>query len=196
MARTAEFDRQEVLQRALDIFWQEGYCKCSVARLVEATGLKPGSLYAAFGSKEGLFLAALEFYGRQSVRRLQACLDSADSPLQGIRTFIDQIGERVLNREQQRGCFLVNSVLEFSPGREAVNRVVETFFSTIESLFVSALKKSAEAGELPPDQNPAALAKYLLVNIWGLQVLARTNPDEETVQAVLERIIAGLTASD
>jgi len=196
MARTAEFDRQEVLQRALDIFWQEGYCKCSVARLVEATGLKPGSLYAAFGSKEGLFLAVLEFYGRQSVKRLQTCLDNADSPLQGIRKFIDQIGERVLNSEQQRGCFLVNSVLEFSPGREAVNRVVETFFSTIESLFVSALKKSAEAGELPPDQNPAALAKYLLVNIWGLQVLARTNPDEETVQAVLERIFASFTASD
>ncbi len=192
MARNIEFDRKEVLQKALEIFWRDGYCKCSIARLVDATRLQPGSLYAAFKSKEGLFLATLEYYGRQSVKNLQACLESTETPLQGIRKFIEKIGDTILNRGEQRGCFLVNTVLEFSPQKEAINHQVDKYFQAIESLLFSALQTALDRGELSPDRDPEVLAKYLMVNIWGLQVLAKTNPEKIIIQKIVDQITATL----
>jgi len=57
MARPIEFDREEVLQKAIGVFWQKGYSATSIKNLVEATGLQPGSIYAAFGDKRGLFFS-------------------------------------------------------------------------------------------------------------------------------------------
>lgn len=194
MARTIEFDREEVLQKALDVFWREGYCKCSISSLVKATHLQPGSLYAAFNSKEGLFLATLAYYGRQSIERLQVCLDMAETPLQGVRKFIENIGETILRKQDQRGCFLVNTVLELSPGRKTINAEVNKYFNAIEAHLFAALVAAHDAGELSPNRNPAVLAKYLMVNIWGLQVLAKTKPDPESVRALLDQIGESLRA--
>ena len=196
MARTVEFDREEVLQKAMDVFWQNGYCKCSISSLVRATNLKPGSIYAAFNSKEGLFLATLEYYGQQSIKKLQSCLDTADTPLQGVRKFIEKIGETILSGTEKRGCFLVNTVLELSPGKATVNKDVNQYLEAIESMIHSALVAAREQGELPPEQDPEVLAKYLMVNIWGLQVLAKTNPDSESVRSVLDQILASLQSRE
>ncbi len=196
MARTVEFDREEVLQKAMDVFWQNGYCKCSISSLVSATNLKPGSIYAAFNSKEGLFLATLEYYGQQSIKKLQSCLDTADTPLQGVRKFIERIGETILSGTEKRGCFLVNTVLELSPGKATVNKDVNKYLKAIESMIHSALVAAYEQGELPPEQDPEVLAKYLMVNIWGLQVLAKTNPDSESVRSVLDQILTSLQSRE
>ncbi|RUM38297.1 MAG: hypothetical protein DSY57_02765 [Desulfobulbus sp.] len=193
MARSIEFDREEVIQKALEIFWQEGYCNCSVSRLVEATHLQPGSLYGAFKSKEGLFLAALNYYGQQSITNLRLCLESAATPLQGIRTFIEKIGESIVSGKRQCGCFLVNTMLEFSPEKDAIKQEVNKYFQDIESMLRSALVSAHKAGELPPDRDPEALAKYLMVSIWGLQVLAKTNPDEKSINSVIDQILSILT---
>lgn len=192
MARTAEFNREEVLQKAMDTFWEGGYCKSSMSRLVSATHLQPGSIYAAFNSKEGLFLAALEYYGQQSVEKLQNCLNQANTSLNGVKKFIEMIGEGILSRKQQPGCFLVNTVLEISPGKTAINQEVNKHLKAIESHLFSALVSAHEAGELPPNKDPKVLAKYLMTNIWGLQVLAKTNPDKASVRAILDQILASL----
>lgn len=192
MARTVEFDRDEVLQKAMDVFWQSGYCKCSISSLVDATRLQPGSIYAAFQSKEGLFLAALEYYGQQSIKKLQSCLDRADTPLQGVRRFIEKIGETIVDGADKRGCFLVNTVLELSPEKMTVSTDVNKYLAAIESLIHSALVAAHEQGELAKDQDPEALAKYLMVTIWGLQVLAKTSPENENVNAVLAQILTSL----
>ncbi|MBD3610778.1 MAG: helix-turn-helix transcriptional regulator, partial [Gammaproteobacteria bacterium] len=78
MARPVEFEMDTVLQKAMDTFWEHGYSATSMSNLVEVTGLKPGSIYAAFGSKEGLFLSAIDKYGQRSVKRLQALIEQAD----------------------------------------------------------------------------------------------------------------------
>lgn len=190
MARTVEFDREDILQKAMDVFWQEGYCKSSVSCLVAATKLKPGSIYAAFGSKEGLFLAALDLYSQQSIQKLTSCLKIADTPLQGLRVFIETIVEGMLGSKEQRGCFLVNTVLEISPGKTIINTAVKKHLKAIESHLVSALSRAKDEGELAADQNPEVLAQYILVNIWGLQVLAKTKPDNDTIRSMLAQILS------
>lgn len=192
MARTVSFDREEVLQKAMDVFWQEGYCKCSIASLVEATGLQPGSIYGAFGSKEGLFLATLEYYGRQSLHKLQGHLDGSDSPLEGIRTFFGVVGNVLMDEEEQRGCFLVNTVLELAPGNSRINQAVKTHFNDMEAILRNSLENACARGECSFPKKPEIMAKYLMVNLWGLQVFAKTHPHKDVIGGVIEQILTAL----
>jgi len=143
----------------------------------------------AFGSKEALFLATLEHYSQHSIQKLQDCLKKSDTPLKGVRTFIETIVEGMMSCKEQRGCFLVNTVLEISPGKTLINEIVQKHLKATEAHLVAALTDALEAGELSPNQNPEVLAKYLLVNIWSLQVLAKTNPDSESVKSMLAQIL-------
>jgi len=87
------FDREEVLAQATAVFWAHGYGDTSISRLVEATHLQPGSLYAAFESKEGLFLATLDHYAGQTLAHLHATLAAAPDPLQGVRRFVGGLAD-------------------------------------------------------------------------------------------------------
>ncbi len=192
MARTACFDREDVLQKAMNVFWQEGYCKCSITSLVEATGLQPGSIYGAFGSKEGLFLATLEYYSQQSRKKLKKSLEAAGSALDGIRFFFGIVGDVLMDEQEQRGCFLVNTVLEISPDNASIHKAVKTHFEGMESLLLDSLDKALKAGELASSKNPEILARYLMVSLWGLQVFAKTRPDREVIGGVITQILTTL----
>lgn len=124
MSRTIAFNRNEVLQKAMDVFWKDGYSKSSISSLVTATNLKPGSIYAAFDSKEGLFLAVLDNYAENFIASLQITLGQANTPLQGIKTLLENITEEILANNQQLGCFLVNTVLETSPDNTLIIQAV------------------------------------------------------------------------
>lgn len=191
MARTIEFSRDDVLQNATELFWQKGYCMTSIPNLVEATKLNPGSIYAAFKSKEGLFIAALEHYGQCGVMQLQETLANADTPLKGVRTFMQNIAATVTDKNQ-RGCFLINTVLEMSSQYPKVQKEVEKQLNGIEVELQKALKSAHESGELSDNQIPEVLAKYLMVNIWGLRVLAKTNSDKSNVAPILDQVLASL----
>ena len=189
MARTIEFDRDEVLQNAVDIFWQDGYCMTSVSNLVAATHLNPGSIYSAFKSKEGLFMAALDYYGQRSIDKAQRYIDEATTPLVGVKTFLEKLADEMMSDKKQRGCFLVNTVLEMSSHNSKIQDQVNKQLNSIESLLLSALKSAQASGELSADKNPVVLAKYLLVNIWGLRVLAKTDASKNDIEANLEQLL-------
>lgn len=190
MARPAEFKREEVLGKAMQAFWDQGYRGTSMADLVEVTDLKPGSLYAAFHSKEGLFLAVLDHYGERSVARVEQTLKQADSPLQGIRSYFRQLAEDAAKPGGRRSCLLVNTVLELSRQNERVQARVNRHLDKIEGLFRHALEDAQANGELAPDKDPVALAAFLMANIWGLRVLAGATPSPARVQAVVNQLLA------
>jgi TetR/AcrR family transcriptional repressor of nem operon len=105
VARKSEFDREYVLENAMTVFWEDGYCQTSMSKLVEVTGLNPGSIYSAFKSKEGLFSSSLERYGKRSVESLRQCLDQAATPLQGIKAFFNQLATKSLMIERGAAAF-------------------------------------------------------------------------------------------
>jgi len=194
MSRTIAFNRNEVLQKAMTVFWKDGYSKSSISNLVTATNLKPGSIYAAFDSKEGLFLAALDTYAQQFIAELQVTLENAPTPLQGIKAFIEKITADVLAKDQSFGCFLVNTVLETSPEETLIIDEVNKHLKKIEGIICSTLASACKTGELHSTENPEILAKYLMVTIWGLRVLAKTNPDDDSVKAIVDRTFDSLSS--
>ncbi len=188
MARPAQFDRDTILDKAMGAFWEQGYCATSMANLVETTDLKPGSLYAAFESKQGLFLEALDRYGISSVENLHLHLEQADSPLKAIETYFDRLVEGIEKRSDKNSCFLVNTVLELSRRDEKIRERINHHFVQIESVFKDALNDAREIGELDSGSDCGALAAFLMNNIWGLRVLAGTHPAPGRAQQVVKLV--------
>ena len=176
MARPVQYDREEILDKAMQTFWEQGYCATSMATLVETTDLKPGSLYAAFESKQGLFLAALDHYGALSAEKLKARLSKSESPLGAIESYFDRLADDIEKPRGKNSCFLVNTVLELSRRDAQIRKRINRHFGNIESAFVDALTNARERGELDAHTDCTALAAFLMNNIWGLRVLAGTKP--------------------
>ena len=188
MARPVEYDRNTVLENATDTFWENGYFATSMASLVESTQLNPGSLYAAFSSKEGLLLATIDHYGQRSVNRVKQILSEAASPIEGIRTYLEQLTTQDRARKIRRGCFMVNTALEVAPHNEAVRDKLNLYLSDIEACFARALLSARELGEMSKDKDPKTLAKFLMVNIWGIRVLQRISPNAKTLKAMAQTV--------
>ena len=193
MARTIEFDRNDVLEKAMNTFWQNGYSMTSIPNLVEATKLNPGSIYSAFKSKEGLFLEALEFYGQRSVAQLKKYLDESGSPLKAIEMFLSAIVDKSKNKDK-RGCLIVNTMLEMSSHNKTVQAKGNMQLQAVEDELVKGLYQAQAMGEISKNKSPEDLAKFLMVSIWGLRVLAKTNPDPKIADIVLEQILTSLNS--
>ncbi|GAA0397016.1 TetR/AcrR family transcriptional regulator [Cocleimonas flava] len=191
MARTIEFDRNEVLENAMNTFWNNGYSMTSIPNLVDSTKLNPGSIYSAFKSKEGLFLETLEFYGLNSVSQLKQYFDDSSSPLSAIEAFLKGIVDKCKSTDK-RGCLIVNSILEMASHNDAVQAKANLQLQAVEDELVKGLQQAQAMGELSADKNPADLAKFLMVNIWGLRVMAKTNPDAQSADIVLKQILEAL----
>ena len=189
MARPAGFDRDQVLGRATEVFWSQGYRDTSISHLVQATGLQPGSLYAAFASKEGLFLAALDHYAARSAARLSSVLEAAPDPLTGILEFFDDLAGSG-GEVARRGCLLVNTVLEVGRNHPEVQARVARHFADIETIFREALVQAQGGGLLDRSKSPAALAKLLMTMIWGMRVLGGNGADAASLQLVVDQVQA------
>jgi TetR/AcrR family transcriptional repressor of nem operon len=189
-----QYDREEILDKAMQVFWEQGYCATSMATLVETTDLKPGSLYAAFESKQGLFLATLDHYGALSSEKLRAHLSKAESPLEAIESYFDRLADDIEKPRGKTSCFLVNTVLEFSHRDAQIRERLNQHFGNIESAFVDALSAARARGQLDAGTDCGALAAFLMNNIWGLRVLAGTKPAPGRARQVVRLVKQALRA--
>lgn len=192
MARPTQFKRDEVLQKAMLTFWTQGYQATSMADLVAATELKPGSLYAAFDSKQALFLAALDHYTTQRLATVRRILESPSSPMQGIRDYFNTLVDYAGGDHAGRGCLLVNTVLELSPRNAEVQGRVKQYLRRIEALFNASLVRAQQCGELSADRDPEQLSAFIMTNIWGIRVLDKTASPPERTRATVDMLLAAL----
>lgn len=194
MARPVSFDREQVLGKATATFWEHGYRATSISQLVEATQLQPGSLYAAFQSKQGLFLAALDFYAAQSLKRLRGVLAEAVDPVAGIRRFFGQLARDAADGRHRRGCLLVNTVLEVGRHDAEVQARVKAHLAEIEGVFLAALQEAQAHGLLAAGKSPQSLAPFLMTTLWGLRVLSGIGVDTEQARLVVDQALSVLDA--
>ena len=190
MARPVEYNREEVVEKAMQAFWKKGYHATSMADLVEATGLNPGSIYAAFKSKENFFITTIDYYGEKGIIAVQRMLIESPSFLEGVRAFIQRIEEDVADPESKRSCFLVNTLLELARQSETARQRVKRHLDLIESLIRHALETAQQNGELSAKQDSASLAAFIMCTVWGLRVLGGTLPSRERTQMVTSHLLA------
>lgn len=192
MARPIEFDREEVLQKAIGVFWQKGYSGTSIRNLVEATGLQPGSLYSAFGDKRGLFLAAIDGYFENMKHMIFSTLHTNQVAIVRIETFFNRLVSDSVTDEHRKGCFLVNTLLEIPVHDQEINSRLQAMFGLVENEFRGVLKEHIASGEFDSKQSPEALARFLVAGIYGLRVFNKTQPDVFALKSIADNLLSVL----
>lgn len=152
MARTRAFDTGEVVQAARDVFWAVGFDAAAMPELERATGLGRSSLYNAFGSKRGLFDAAVHSYLDEVVRPRLAALANAPSGAAGLRAYFESAAATVLAGPDghQRGCLLLTAATGRSGQDEQVRTAVDAYRAEVAGAFAAALLRDAAAPEGSP----------------------------------------------
>lgn len=192
MPRPREFEEDQVLDAAIECFWQRGLEATSVRNLSEATGLNQPSLYNAFGDKRQLFARSLERYAAKSMRARIARLEKAHAPADAIRAFFRELIKRSLTDRDRRGCLIVNSALEVAPHDAALRRAIEGYLVEIESFFLRCLQKARDDGSLTSGHDVRDLARQFLGLLLGLRVAARSRPQRELLEGMVRPALAVL----
>ncbi len=192
MARPREFEHAVVLDRAMRIFWSRGYEATSVQDLVDHMGIQRGSLYATFGDKRALFLAAIDRYDRVVTAKLLVALDEPASGLEAIRQFFRLKIEWAVAANRPRGCLVTNSVTELASRDRKTANQVGALLAKIEAAFQRAVVRAQEAGDIDPAREPRALARFLTSSAQGLSVMAKTFPERTMLEDIVEVILTVL----
>ncbi|MGH6689492.1 MAG: TetR/AcrR family transcriptional regulator [Gammaproteobacteria bacterium] len=192
MTRPREFEHDVVLDRAMRVFWSRGYEATSVQDLVDQMGIQRGSLYATFGDKRALFLAAIDRYDRVVTAKLLAALDEPGSGLEAIRRFFQLKVEWAVAAHRPRGCLVTNSATELAPRDRKTASRVGAVLGKIEAAFERAVVRAQASGEVDPARDPRALARFLTSSAQGLSVMAKTSPERAMLEDIVEVILTVL----
>lgn len=193
MPRKKNFKEDEVLQKAILLFWEKGFNATSMDDLVHTLGINRASMYDTFGSKEGLFTKAFEQYKAQEKESMIQFFRQQSGVKDGLYKLFERTIDKALSTTAAKGCFVVNTTTELLPGNEVQKAAVLAYQNEIEELFSEFIDWGKSRNEVPGDKNTAALSRlfYLLYN--GLQVLVKSNPNKEIL---MPAIAVSLTALD
>jgi AcrR family transcriptional regulator len=194
MPRKAAFDRHAALERAMILFWTRGYAGASLKDIEAALDMRPGSIYAAFGSKEKLFRSVLTLYAERSRAALSETLSQAASSLQGLADHVRKLGRALEAQTETKACMLMKTVLE-SPDAEGVLRAAaEDMMRQTEEAFRDAFQAARDTGQIPADKDPARLASRLQSEILGLSAYAQRSDASGRIGDLSEDIARDLEA--
>ena len=170
----------------MKLFWRQGYEATSVDELVKETGLAKQSLYNAFGNKRDLFVTVFERYQVQQGAKMLGVLEASGNVKEGFRRLFDAILEASLADDLYYGCLAVNTSTELAPHDPQLRKRLNEAETHKEAVFAAALKKAQQKGDLAPDKDPQALARFLYNVVLGLRVRARRGPERETLQDIVD----------
>jgi TetR/AcrR family transcriptional repressor of nem operon len=192
MARTKDFDENEVLGKAIDIFWRKGYNATSMQDLVDGLGISRSSLYDTYGDKHTLFIKALESYQNEASGKVCAIINGTWPAKETIKKLLEFITRELLNDEEHKGCFMVNAEVEVAPHDPEVSQLVCTNDQQVEDAFYLVIKKGQENGEINSRQDARALARFTFNTVKGLRVTAKSTRDKAVFDDVIKLAIAML----
>jgi len=195
MGRPPGFDRREVLAAVEREFRKNGYDGTSLDDISAATGLGRGSLYAAFGDKHALFLAALGDYCDQDEASSSAALAGPDeTAMQRLRAYLIDAVDRQLNDPERLACMASRFTVELA-GRDwdATARLRQAFDAQRAAL-TGCLRAAQRNGDLDPAADPVTLATLLAVDFRGIGSLIGIGLDRAELVTVVDAALAGLPA--
>ena len=185
MGRRREFDEAEVVEKAMLAFWKDGWRDTSPQRLVEATGLSRSSLYATFGNKQGLFLAALDLYVAQQRSFLTQML--AEGTVQeGLERMYTLMVDKMRPGGGGMTCLVASSLLEVPvEDDETLARVVQGQAQMME-VFEARFQRAIDEGELDGTRTAAELAQFIAAVNNGIQLAARAHASADHLRSVTQ----------
>ncbi|MEV0530373.1 TetR/AcrR family transcriptional regulator [Kitasatospora sp. NPDC050463] len=180
--RPRSFDREAALEQALRLFWERGWEATSVADLTAAMGIRPPSLYAAFGDKRALFEEVVARYRESHGAYATRALAEEPTARAGIARMLREAAAEATDPDHPWGCLLISSTVNCtSPEVEQAVRAIRT--ANVRAL-ESLIRADVAAGHEPAEADPAALAQFTATVLQGMSQRARDGAG----RAELERV--------
>ena len=184
IGRPREFDIDKALERAMGLFWRQGYEGTSLADLTRELGLTRPSLYAAFVSKQALFLRALDLYESRAGYRHAAL--TAPTAAAYARALLEGAADLHGDKRNPPGCLGVQGALACGPQSDAIRRELIRRRKVGERIIRDRLRRAKADGDLPADADPADLARFLSIVIYGITVQAAGGATRRELRSAAE----------
>ena len=189
MPRVKLFDKDEVLNKAIDLFWKKGYHATSMQDLVSFLGINRGSLYDTFGSKKELFNQAFQLYRTNNANGIMAFFESQNEVKKGFRKLFEMgIHESVADQDK-KGCFVVNATTELIPGEEDMLAALQENKKVFEGIFYAFLLKGQQQGEIPQSKNLKHISSLFYTFYSGLKVVAKVQNNPQELMYTVDEVL-------
>lgn len=178
----------------MNLFWEKGFAGASMKQIELALDMRPGSIYATFGSKDGLFREALAAYAERGGVELREHLAGYSSVLDGLQGYLRRIAQQSKPGEAtpSRACMIVKTLLEASNSNSAMAEQANTILDAVEQSLVQLLEQAKMQGELAADTDCARLARLFQAQLIGLRSFAQRETHPEHVTSLAEDMAATL----
>jgi AcrR family transcriptional regulator len=183
--RPRSFCKNQALDRALEVFWRQGFEGASICDLTEAMGINPPSLYAAFGNKEQLFRQALDRYAEVYAER-RAALLAAPTGREAIEALLRDAARSLTDKSSPTGCLYVQAIAGGGEHGACIREMLKTKREDSERELRERLERAKAEGELPDDADPAALARFITTVAQGMSVQASGGATRKELERVVD----------
>ena len=194
MARTKVFNEQEILDKAMNLFWKKGYNATSAQDLVDTLGISRSSLYDTYGDKHSLFVKALKQYRKERIDPVMKELDSTGDIEIYIKNIFEVVKVDVLSENRSKGCFMVNSAVELASVDEEVANIANSIMHDTEDTLRKAIKKGQDAGIFTTQYSARSLARFVFNSLNGLRVTIKLDASKKMFDDIVNVCLAALRA--
>ena len=192
VGRPREFDTDEAIAAAMDLFWRQGYANTSIQDLVDHLGVGRGSIYDTFESKHGLWVRALTKYCEEGTRTMVEVLERRGPILPRLRRALVALVDADLKDSERRGCMLVNAAMETIPSDPVAEGLATENFRQVERALERAIRRAQTEQEISGDIDAAGAAAFLLTMIEGLRVVAKATGDRSRLTRTIDVALSAL----
>ncbi|AZG73488.1 TetR/AcrR family transcriptional regulator [Shewanella livingstonensis] len=192
MANISKFDREEVLEKAKNLFWQKGFLATSTREIQTTMDMRPGSIYAAFGSKADLYHQTLIHYAQTSARNLNVQIEQNDHVWDGLKQYLRNLLLPCSAEVPSELCMVMRTLAELDESHHETLIIARDLLTQVEHRFASVIEQAQNQGDLPAQLDKYQVAKKLQVNIIGLRSYLKATGDTATVNQQLEEFFIQL----
>lgn len=192
MARTKVFDEQEVLDKAMNLFWIKGYNATSAQDLVEGLGISRSSLYDTYGDKHSLFVQALKKYRKERIDNIIEEATTAEDVEEYIRKAFEVVKNESLQENYTKGCFMVNSAVELAPFDAEVAEIANSIMVDIENAICVAIQRGQDKDIFTTQHSARALARFIINSFNGLRVTIKIDSGKHVFDDIVNVCLAVL----
>jgi AcrR family transcriptional regulator len=185
IGRPRTFNKEKALDQALEVFWRKGYEGASICDLTAAMGINPPSLYAAFGNKEALFRQALDRYSETKGALVREAL-AAPKARDAIAALLRGTAQSLADKSSPAGCLLVQGVAGAGDHAQCIQEELSNRRAANQKVICERLQRAQSEGELPPDADPAELARYVSTVTQGMAIQAAAGATGKELQRIAD----------
>lgn len=192
MARQKEFDEDELLEKAVGLFWQKGYNATSAQDLVDCLGINRSSIYNTYTDKRTLFKKSLNHYQVKQTNAMIAMLGKAENAEKVLKQIFNDLIRESDEDPLLKGCFMVNTAVELAGHDAEIGDIVNKNNKSVEDALTKLIEKGQHDGQFSTKSDARAFARFIFGNITAIKVAARSGTPKKALEDMAEIALSAL----